>query len=74
MLHGWLSLLVVQTIAFPGDVVVRVHDAADGIKDEEQQENEPIRCVIVARSLHICLYESGQAYYCIDLKAALASF
>lgn len=43
MLESRISFLVMQPVAFPGNVVVRVHHAADGVEDEEEEVNEPVR-------------------------------
>ena len=33
----------IQQVAFPGDVVVDVHDAHDRVEDPDDQEDDPIR-------------------------------
>lgn len=60
MFHGRLSFLVVQAICLPCDIVVSIHHSSDGVEDEEQQEEQPIRQVMDGVSLHVCLDEGGQ--------------
>lgn len=42
-----------ESIAFPGDVVVCVHNAADNVEDEEEEEHEPVCGVFVALALSV---------------------
>ena len=56
-----------QPIGLPGDVVVGVHNAADNVEDEEEQEDEPVGGVFVAFALGVADYEDGEADYCFGL-------
>ena len=49
-----------EAIALPGDVIVGVHDAADGVEDEEEQEDEPVGQVVPAFPLHVRHDEGDQ--------------
>ena len=42
MLESRIPFLVVQSVAFPSDVVVRVHHTADGVENEEEEVDEPV--------------------------------
>lgn len=61
MSHWRLAILIKQSVQFPGDVVVCVHDSSNNVEDEEEQENQPV-CGIVSSvvSLSVRLNENGQ--------------
>jgi len=50
--------------SYPCDVVVRIHDTAHRINDENQHEDEPVGEVIQAVSLHVGRDEGAEGDEC----------
>lgn len=69
VLESRISLFVVQPVAFPSNVVVRVHHAADGVEDEEEEVDEPVRQVVVAVALGVGYDEGDEGDDCSGLVA-----
>lgn len=57
-----------ELCAYPGDVVVRVHDTEHSVHDEDEHKHQPVREVIQAVSLDVGRDECAESDECRRLR------